>query len=637
VADMPLRSTVGRRSFAGRVRTLLLYLALALGAALVVYPLLTVISGSSRSPVDLSEPGLIPRFIIDDDALYRKFVESLFNESVNTANIVYHSSLRTFADLQPPTPAALLVDEWLRFLQEVRPPPYAYTCGMVQAPITRTTPLLLRRFRDTLFRRFGGDLEALNLALGTDFVEWNALFVVPEDYYTRRRMPSGTGYLQAFWEFKERQPPGLCFAAAVEGFYKTLFLKTRYSRDIERYNRIHHTSYRSYDEIRLPVQYPRLLTPAERTDWEEFVRHTLNVLWIRVTPDARNEYHAYLKARYGDIAALNRAYGTSYTDFAQVPLLETPPFSGRRLEDWSDFISGWMDPDTGRLYLAPVESLRLWTLEDRFRRYLRRRFGTVKELNRCLGTSFADFSRIIPPQQQLHYRWFLRHRTLLRREFLTRNIRTVLDYVLVRGRAIRNTAIYCLLAVLGALVVNPLAAYALSRYRPASTYRWLLFMMLTMAFPPVVTQIPLFLLLRNLGLLNTFAALVLPGIAHGYSVFLLKGFFDSLPRELYESAALDGAGEWRMFRHITLALSGPILAVIALQAFTVAYTNFMFALLICQDPRMWTLMVWLYQLQQQSGQPVIYAALLVAAVPTLLVFLLCQRVILRGIIIPTEQ
>ena len=65
-----------------------------------------------------------------------------------------------------------------------------------------------------------------------------------------------------------------------------------------------------------------------------------------------------------------------------------------------------------------------------------------------------------------------------------------------------------------------------------------------MAFPAVVTMIPNFLLLRDLGLLNTFAALLLPGMANGYSIFLLKGFFDSLPRELYEAAEIDGANEW---------------------------------------------------------------------------------------------
>ena len=77
--------------------------------------------------------------------------------------------------------------------------------------------------------------------------------------------------------------------------------------------------------------------------------------------------------------------------------------------------------------------------------------------------------------------------------------------------------------------------------------------------------------------------------------------------------------------------------MIALNAFVHAYSNFMFALLICQDERMWTVMPWLYQLQQQAGPGVVYASLLVAAVPTLLVFTLCQKVILRGIVIPVEK
>jgi len=95
--------------------------------------------------------------------------------------------------------------------------------------------------------------------------------------------------------------------------------------------------------------------------------------------------------------------------------------------------------------------------------------------------------------------------------------------------------------------------------------------MLTMAFPPMVTQIPVFLMLRKLHLLNTFAALILPGLANGYSIFLLKGFFDGLPKELYEAAELDGASETQMFTRICLPMSTPVLAVIGLGAFTHAY------------------------------------------------------------------
>jgi multiple sugar transport system permease protein len=161
--------------------------------------------------------------------------------------------------------------------------------------------------------------------------------------------------------------------------------------------------------------------------------------------------------------------------------------------------------------------------------------------------------------------------------------------------------------------------------------------MLTMAFPPMVTSIPSFLMLREFSLLNTFAALILPTAANGYSIFLLKGFFDSLPKELYESAELDGAGEIRIFWQITMSLSKPILAVIALNTFNAAYANFMMALLICQDKKMWTLMPWLYQLQQQSCEGIVFSSLLIAAIPTFIIFILCQNVIMRGIVVPVEK
>ena len=86
-----------------------------------------------------------------------------------------------------------------------------------------------------------------------------------------------------------------------------------------------------------------------------------------------------------------------------------------------------------------------------------------------------------------------------------------------------------------------------------------------------------------------------------------------------------------------MSLSKPILAVIALQAFNMEYSNFMFALLFCQDQGMWTLMVWLYQLQAKSGQAVMYAALIVAAIPTFIIFAFCQNVIMRGIVVPVEK
>ncbi len=129
----------------------------------------------------------------------------------------------------------------------------------------------------------------------------------------------------------------------------------------------------------------------------------------------------------------------------------------------------------------------------------------------------------------------------------------------------------------------------------------------------------------------------LPSIANGYMIFLLKGFFDSLPRELYEAARIDGASELRMFFQITLALSKPILAWVALGTFVGAYTNFLGALIVCPAQHMWLITVWLYQFEQQSTPAAIYAAVLIASIPTLMIFLLAQRTIIRGIVVPVEK
>jgi len=426
---------------------------------------------------------------------------------------------------------------------------------------------------------------------------------------------------------------------SVEGFYKSAFLKTQYGRELAAYNAAHGTACASWDAVHLDRRAPAGpgRTASERADWEAFVRTVLNPLWIRADAGVGPPYRRFLAAKYGRIDALNRAYGTAFASFDAVPDVDPAGASEAPLADWKSFLEGWVDPATGAPHAAPLDGLRVDGPDFAFQDFLRERYVDADRAGAALGVAAASWADFLPPQRDAHYLVFLGERGRLRAEFAVRNYLAVIDHMLVHGRAVLNTAVYCLLAVLAALIVNLLAAYALSRYRPRSAYKTLLFLMLTMAFPPMVTQIPAFLMLREMRLLNTFAALVLPGLANGYAIFLLKGFFDSLPRELYEVAELDGAGEFRIFWQITMSLSRPILAVVALNAFTLAYSNFMMALLICQDERMWTLMPWLYQLQQRSGPGVIFASLIVAALPTLIVFSFSQKVILRGIVVPAEK
>jgi len=626
---MPIISPIGRRHWKTRLLVGLMYVLLLAGSVSMLYPFLLMLAGSSKSSVDAADQKIIPAFILSDTALYQKHVEGLFNESLNQMRWMYGSDVATFQQLvllrTNATPA--LVAAWREFLLTEELPAFMYGIGYLSAPQSRgSIPSGLRAFKLQMEQEYGNDITRLNEAMGTTFSGWNAFFVLPKNGLERRVKTGNRPFDTVLAEFARHQPLENRIVFNVEGFYKAGYLKNQFSRDIAAYNRVHGTTYTSWDDIHLERRLPDpdRCSQLERDDWERFVRGVLSLDWIRADASAVSGYRDYLRAKYTDIAKFNHRSGSSFQGFEQVPFPNRAPEEGVACSDWESYLQGWRDPATDDLHMLPAEAISLDTVEFRFRDWLQKR-GAKSDLG------------ILPPQQDFQYLAFKANTTALRYEFLTRNFRTVTDYVVRHGRAVMNSIIYCGLSVLCALIFNPLAAYALSRYKPKSTYKILLFLMMTMAFPPMVTQIPVFLMLRQFHMLNTFAALVLPGLVNGYTIFLLKGFFDSLPRELYECAQLDGAGEFRLFWQITMWLSTPILAVTALGAFTAAYSNFMMALLLCQDERMWTIMPWLYQLQTTSGQGVVFASLIIASIPTMLVFIFCQKIILRGIVVPVEK
>ncbi|MBN1518090.1 carbohydrate ABC transporter permease [Candidatus Sumerlaeota bacterium] len=638
---MPILSPVGRKSFKARALMIGMYLLLCAGATTMLYPFLLMISGSTKSAVDAAENRLIPSYLSDDAALYRKHIEAFFNESFEQMQMAYETDAVSFQRLEPPEKInEALIQEWKSFLGEADLPAWTSAASSIRAPVSAgTLPKNLRAFKRELIARFGNRIEDLNRALRTNFVNWNAFWILPENYLQRVETPEDDPFAVAHREFKLSLPAVERYYFIAEGYYKTAYLQTQYTRDIGNYNTQHGTASASWDDVHLPRRAPDVsAAPLEREDWEHFTRDVLNVLWLRLDASAAPAYREYLRAKYqNDIAIFNEKYDVNISAFDQAPLPATAPGEGLARVDWESFLQGWLDPDTQIMHLAPLEAIRIESVEFQFQDFLKNKYGDVLAANTALHTEWRDWRDALPPQQAWHYQHFRSATGALRLEFSTRNFAAVLDYVALHGRGILNTVVYCLLAILAALIVNPLAAYALSRYKPPSAYKMLMFLMLTMAFPPMVTQIPVFLMLRGFGLLNTYWALILPGLANGYAIFLLKGFFDSLPQELYESAAIDGAGEFRVFWQITMSLSQPILAVIALNAFTQAYSNFIMAMLICQDEKMWTLMPWLYQLQSRSGPGVIYASLIIAAIPTFLVFAFCQNIIMRGIVVPVEK
>ncbi len=389
-----------------------------------------------------------------------------------------------------------------------------------------------------------------------------------------------------------------------------------------------------WDRWRAARELPKARFPGEADDpmWQTFVRtsYPRRLLRVNVSPALQAQWSAYLvkTCRSPEDYARLTGYPPPKA-LGEVPLR---PYENSVL--WRGFVA-----------TLPYEALQTTSPEEAWQAFLRKRYGTLEVLKAvyrdehgkpCAATDWRD----IPlPLAQAFVVTYASSGSKLLWQDITANYRTVCDVLFLRGRAWWNTLVLVALTILATLTVNPLAAYALSRFRLRHTEGILLFLLATMAFPAAVTAIPGFLLIRELGLLNTFAALILPTVANGLSIFVLKGFFDALPRELYEAATIDGAGEWQIFRHITLPMTTPILAVNALNAFVAAYNSWEWALLVCQRQSHWTLSVWLYQMSRQfAGSPwVVMAGFVLVSIPTAAVFLLCQRVIMRGIVLPSMK
>ena len=201
-------------------------------------------------------------------------------------------------------------------------------------------------------------------------------------------------------------------------------------------------------------------------------------------------------------------------------------------------------------------------------------------------------------------------------------------------RFLMNTVIVCVSVVLGSLLFCSMAAYGFARteFRGRDT---LFYMFLaTMMVPGAVTMIPVFLLIRYLGWLDTYYALIVPGLSGAFGIFLLRQFFMTLPRELDDAAHLDGCSDWAIYWRIALPLSGPALATLAAFTFIGAWTDFFGPLLYTSSTKMRTLEVGLSVFKDAFGAtnwPLQMTAAVIVLIPCLLIFMFTQRFFVKGI------
>ncbi|HET7501156.1 MAG TPA: carbohydrate ABC transporter permease [Kofleriaceae bacterium] len=189
-------------------------------------------------------------------------------------------------------------------------------------------------------------------------------------------------------------------------------------------------------------------------------------------------------------------------------------------------------------------------------------------------------------------------------------------------------------AALLSLAFNVTAGYAFAKLRFAGRDAIWKLLLGVMVVPAQVAMIPLFLMLKQVGLVNSYAGVLIPSLANVFGIFLVRQYALGIPDELLEAARIDGAGEWRIFGAIVLPVLRPILVTLAIFAFLGSWNDFLWPLIVLADDARQTLPVALAALSREHGgdSELMMAGAVVTIVPVLVVFLALQRYYLRGLL-----
>lgn len=202
------------------------------------------------------------------------------------------------------------------------------------------------------------------------------------------------------------------------------------------------------------------------------------------------------------------------------------------------------------------------------------------------------------------------------------------------GQAYLNSAYIAVLVVIGTLITASMAGYAFARIRFRGSKVLFIVFLATQMIPAQVTLIPFYLLMSQLGWVDSHLALIVPGmIANPFAVFLMRQFVLALPKELEEAALVDGAGRWRTFFSIILPNLGPGLAALSIITALGVWNAFLFPLVLLNTPDLFTVPLLLTSFQGQFGSinyGLVMAASAIATVPMLIVFVIGQRKILNS-------
>lgn len=201
------------------------------------------------------------------------------------------------------------------------------------------------------------------------------------------------------------------------------------------------------------------------------------------------------------------------------------------------------------------------------------------------------------------------------------------------GQWLLNSVLAAGVSTFSTVVLCTMAGYAFAKLEFPGRNMLFAACLATMMVPAQVTVIPLFLMVRSLGLIDTFLGLVLPSLVTAFGVFWMKQFIQTLPSSLIEAARIDGGSELRIFWQIAFPLAKPAVAVLAILSFTANWNSFLWPMLVMVDNDHWTLPVGLASLNDHffSDYGLTMAGAALAAVPMIVLFLALQRYFLQGL------
>jgi len=203
------------------------------------------------------------------------------------------------------------------------------------------------------------------------------------------------------------------------------------------------------------------------------------------------------------------------------------------------------------------------------------------------------------------------------------------------GRSFANSMIIAIATTLFSLLLNSMAGYAFAKMRFGGRDRLFNVLVAALVIPTQVGMLPLFLMLKTVGLVNTYWGVILPSMATIFGIFLIRQFMISIPDDLIDAARIDGASEWRIYWSIILPLARPVLVTLAIFAFMSAWNDFMWPLIVLTDSTRYTLPVAVANLVGEHVQDteLMMASSVLTVLPVLLLFLALQRHYIAGIMV----